>query len=152
MIVLRAFRQCNAGRQDEILAEMVKTEAEMLDAALQLSRQRQAAVQPLKEAVESCLADLAMPGSCFDIAFRWECTDEVFISAMTFSALLNPKTSSGSHRFCMSSGVCKLFVKVISVLASSSSRALITGGCLCVLTCSLVVDMQSCISPFVFAH
>ena len=120
MLSVSEHWQCNAGRHDEILEEIMKTEAEMLGAALQLSRQRRAAVQPLKEAVESCLADLAMPGSCFDIAFRWESACEVFISAMTFSASLTSKTSSGGQKFCMSSGACKSFVKVTSALVSSN--------------------------------
>ncbi|KAK9818486.1 hypothetical protein WJX74_010352 [Apatococcus lobatus] len=64
------------GRQDEIQGEMERTEAEMLAAALQLSRQRKAAVQSLKASVESCLADLAMPGSCFDIDLRWQLAHE----------------------------------------------------------------------------
>lgn len=49
----------------------------MLGAALQLSRQRQAAVQPLKAAVEACLADLAMPASRFDIHLGWQHGHEV---------------------------------------------------------------------------
>ena len=81
MLVLKPCQKRNAGRQDDIQAELEQTEAEMLSAALQLSRQRQAAVQPLKAAVEACLADLAMPASRFDIDLGWQDGHEVCTSS-----------------------------------------------------------------------
>lgn len=78
---MRSCQKCNAGRQDDIQAELERTEAEMLSTALQLSRQRQAAAQPLKAAVEACLADLAMPASRFDIDLGWQSGDAVRASA-----------------------------------------------------------------------
>ncbi len=75
--LLEVERACIAGKQEQIELEASQNQAEVMDLALDLSRQRLAAVPYLKMAVEACLADLAMPGSCFDIQLAWEPADEV---------------------------------------------------------------------------
>ena len=45
---------------------------ELAREAVQLSQRRRAAASALRAAVESCLADLSMAGSRFDIRIGWE--------------------------------------------------------------------------------
>ncbi len=59
-------------------------QAELVDLALWLSRQRQAAVPSLIAAVEACLADLAMPGSCFDVQLAWTSATQVGLGTCKF--------------------------------------------------------------------
>ena len=79
-VMLQSPDSCCAGTQEDTEQGFRESQIKVLDQALQLSRQRQAAVPFLKMAVEACLADLAMPGSCFDIQLAWEPAHEVRVN------------------------------------------------------------------------
>ena len=53
-------------------ATVRQLKAELAQEAVQLSLRRRAAAGSLRAAVESCLADLSMAGSRFDVRIGWE--------------------------------------------------------------------------------
>ena len=60
------------GNRGEVQARVRQLKAELAQEALQLSQRRRAAAGSLRAAVESCLADLSMAGSRFDVRIGWE--------------------------------------------------------------------------------
>ncbi len=67
-----SLQRAPAGQRGEIEAEVGRLRREAAAAAVALSRQRRAAAGHLRVAVESCLAELAMSGSRFDVRIGWE--------------------------------------------------------------------------------
>lgn len=66
-----------AGQRGDIEAEAGRLRGEAAAAAVALSGRRRAAAGHLRMAVESCLADLAMAGSRFDVRIGWESLPQV---------------------------------------------------------------------------
>lgn len=61
-----------AGTRGDAESSIRSLKAQLAEDAAALSRQRRAAAGRLRVAVESCLADLAMAGSRFDVRISWE--------------------------------------------------------------------------------
>ena len=66
-----AIKFC-AGNRGDVQARVRQLKSELAQEALQLSQRRRAAAGSLRAAVESCLADLSMAGSRFDVRIGWE--------------------------------------------------------------------------------
>ncbi|CAL8460865.1 g396 [Coccomyxa elongata] len=60
------------GRREELESRLRRMKQELAAEGTALSKQRRAAAGRLRVAVESCLADLAMAGSRFDVRISWE--------------------------------------------------------------------------------
>ncbi|CAL5219355.1 g1171 [Coccomyxa viridis] len=60
------------GKRGDVQATVRQLKAELAHEAVQLSQRRRAAAGSLRAAVESCLADLSMAGSRFDVRIGWE--------------------------------------------------------------------------------
>ncbi|KAK9819715.1 hypothetical protein WJX72_001582 [[Myrmecia] bisecta] len=60
------------GRRDKVEATIVRLRGEVVEDAVVLSQKRRAAAGKLCSAVESCLRDLAMAGSRFDVRIDWQ--------------------------------------------------------------------------------
>ena len=73
--MLSAFKRLMlwpAGKRGDVQATVRQLKAELAKEAAQLSQRRRAAAGSLRAAVESCLADLSMAGSRFDVRIGWE--------------------------------------------------------------------------------
>ena len=103
-----------AGNRGEVQARVRQLKAKLAQEALQLSQRRRAAAGSLRAAVESCLADLSMAGSRFDVRIGWEehakvgslCTSHKQMYVMV--SVYGCHTSMRTCRSCGHEAICIL--------------------------------------------